>query len=153
MFTSFVTYSRYTVAGAYAMECEHILGRLENGFAADFVVVNSEILWEPQILLDYKPHVVVVGGEIVHNATEPSSSLDAQDSEISPQGGPYIAGKNGVIQAPFLFTGINTYNEVEPDTSLEDDVSVQGSNPFKNPSLKCCRACFLKQKFCFSSSK
>eukprot|EP01036_Dinobryon_divergens_P027009 gene27009-35715_t len=71
----------YTVGAAYAAHCEHILGRIEVGFAADLVFVDPMIatvsgsdssssssspdILRADLLHDFVPYMVMVGGQIV----------------------------------------------------------------------------------------
>lgn len=105
----------YTVGGAFAGNCEGSLGRIENGTAADFVVVDpsiihaTEVAASKKLLRGYAPDVVVVGGEIVHTSTTSPvfitigvdkalhrglQAVSVAESNVA-MGGPYVPGKNG----------------------------------------------------------
>jgi hypothetical protein len=107
----------YTQGGAFAGDCEGSLGRIEDGAAGDFVIVDPLVaragedpLCRP-LLRDCVPDVVCVGGEVVRvsdssrvpiaaTAQAPQRHRGLRKSGDSPpapvtMGGPYIPGKNG----------------------------------------------------------
>lgn len=93
----------YTKGGAYAAKCEHVLGSIEVGFAADLVLVNNEILHDPRLLQTLKPDLVLVGGRIAHASLEFTGVIDngstlglkeARSTSVT-LGGPFIPGKAG----------------------------------------------------------
>lgn len=104
----------YTIGAAYAGSCEGTMGRVANGFAGDFVLVDPNITKAGEdnslqsLLYGYVPDVVVVGGEIVHISSDSTvpiiisspelhrglTSNRAVDTPICMEG-PYIPGKNG----------------------------------------------------------
>lgn len=61
----------YTVGAAYASNSERQLGVIEDGFVGDFVLVDPRIIdaeiddANAELLRNYSPEVVVVGGEVV----------------------------------------------------------------------------------------
>ncbi|HSF16074.1 MAG TPA: amidohydrolase [Vicinamibacteria bacterium] len=56
-----------TMAGAYAMHAEDILGSIEVGKLADFVVIPADYMTAPaQDLWKIKPEMTVIGGEVVY---------------------------------------------------------------------------------------
>jgi hypothetical protein len=81
----------YTVGSAYAAQCESDLGRLENGFAADFVILDRTVLENSSSLKDLEPRVVVVGGCVT--SYQGASFLPSDYSAATP--GDFIPGKNG----------------------------------------------------------
>lgn len=52
------------VAGAYASECENILGQIRNGFIGDVVLVNPDIVRDNELLYGLVPDAVLVGGRV-----------------------------------------------------------------------------------------
>lgn len=85
----------YTVGAAYAAGCETFLGSLEVGYAADFVVIDADVLNDNRLLATMKPHTVVVGGIISYSRDSvPSDETPLLCSEVA-MAGPYIPGKNG----------------------------------------------------------
>lgn len=119
----------YTVGGAFASKTEHVLGRIENGYGADFVLVDPRITRAgddiacARILQNYKPEMVVVGGEVVAVSSEWKSAVsvkisnynlsrhrgllaatEAISDSVSSAAkleGPYVPGKNGSIGLEF----------------------------------------------------
>ena len=101
----------YTVGSAYACGSEGILGEIENGFAADFVIVDRDIVDNPVMLKSVAPHLVCVGGIIRYRSLDfvgVITSIDMEaisektDREIDiSMGGPYVPGKNGSISRNF----------------------------------------------------
>lgn len=103
----------YTAGGAYAGNCEGTLGRIENGAAGDFILVDPDIVKAgtdarcKELLHGYSPDVVVVGGEIVHVSSEAAVPIErragahrglqhhtSKSKQILMEG-PYIPGRNG----------------------------------------------------------
>lgn len=111
----------YTIGAAYAGNCEKVLGKIELGYAADLVMIDSKVFDDFTLLQDLEPKMVIVGGDVkyVHsnaglkgitvvskgnqrdlgNSTESSSKRQRRDTSM---GGPYIPGKNG----PFMLSSI-----------------------------------------------
>lgn len=59
----------YTIGGAYQQFMEDKKGRLKPGYYADFVVLDTDIFsCEPEAIRRTKPHMTVIGGEIVFRA-------------------------------------------------------------------------------------
>lgn len=69
----------YTIGGAYAANCEHRLGRIQPGFIADLVFVDPDIVPNPELLYQYKPYMVMVGGQVVCQ-----NEIDRQDKKTPP---------------------------------------------------------------------
>lgn len=82
----------YTINAAKAAgpAAEAVFGRLEAGFAADFVLCDEEVLSNPEKLLNLTPRLVVVGGVVEFRETERATERAPQRLE-----GPFIPGKNG----------------------------------------------------------
>jgi predicted amidohydrolase YtcJ len=56
-----------TMAGAYAMKSEDILGSIEVGKLADFVVIPVDYMTIPaEDIWKIKPDMTVIGGEVVY---------------------------------------------------------------------------------------
>jgi predicted amidohydrolase YtcJ len=85
----------YTKGSAFACHSEHILGSLESGYAADFVLIDEKVALEPDRLETLSPSMVFVGGNVAFDA---ASAVD-QGSDHAPQitsAGPFIPGKGGM---------------------------------------------------------
>ncbi|XP_063447436.1 putative amidohydrolase YtcJ [Mytilus trossulus] len=67
----------YTINGAYAMRQEHIVGSLENGKEADFVVIDSDVMKIPNSKISkIKIKMTVLRGDIIyrHKGKYPKSA-------------------------------------------------------------------------------
>jgi predicted amidohydrolase YtcJ len=84
----------YTVGAAVASQSETYLGKLEDGYLADFVVIDPIVLSNPRLLKTIKPLLSVVGGIIVFDANS-TSSTDILTEQILCTEGPFSPGKNG----------------------------------------------------------
>eukprot|EP00606_Chrysophyceae_sp_TOSAG23-5_P000348 GSChrysophyteH2.ASY1.ANO1.946.1 assembled CDS len=91
----------YTVGGALSCGCDHILGRLEAGYAADLVLVDPAVLTEPHASLKAEHAVrrTLVGGRTCYAYDEQTDSDSAASASASASaaglGGPFQLGKNG----------------------------------------------------------
>ena len=56
----------YTTGAAVAAHAESFLGKIELGYFADFVVVDSAIVGDPMLLQSVRPSYVIVGGKVVY---------------------------------------------------------------------------------------
>lgn len=82
----------YTIGGAFAAKCEHILGSVSEGFAADLVFVNPSIVIDSEALRTCKPSLVMVGGNVMYeNNNDPCIALANLQ-------GPFVPGKGGKIR-------------------------------------------------------
>lgn len=57
-------------AGAYASECENILGQIRNGFIGDVVLVDPDIVRDNELLYGLVPDAVLVGGRVEFISTD-----------------------------------------------------------------------------------
>ena len=57
----------YTTGAAVAAHAESFLGKIEVGYFADFVVVDSAIMGDPWLLQFVRPNYVIVGGKVVYD--------------------------------------------------------------------------------------
>lgn len=92
----------YTVGAALAAGCEHFLGSLETGYAADFVILDVAVLDQHALLQTTEPLLVVVGGSESYRKTTGSEGVGTltdisteEGRSAATMGGPYIPGKNG----------------------------------------------------------
>lgn len=107
----------YTIGAAYAAKCEHVLGRIEKGFAADLVMVDPLALDDCRHLKDLEPDLVIVGGDVkyIHPAagskgiivdtplgvtSQIQKRIKPDPTAPLPQRGPYVPGKNGPLRRP-----------------------------------------------------
>lgn len=79
----------YTRGAAYAARCEHLMGDIAPGYAADLVVVDAAVLETPSLLARALPRLVVVGGQIEH--TDGSLALPPALLAKQYQGGMEVA--------------------------------------------------------------
>lgn len=84
----------YTIGAAFAAQCESNLGRIENGFAADFTVINNSVLMNFSLLKELKSELVCVGGRVTYCKGEPDEQEEIASAGITTSGD-YIPGKNG----------------------------------------------------------
>jgi len=100
----------YSVGGAYCAGYEQLLGQVAVGFVADLVLVSAKVLMDFEELHDLKPAIVMVGGEVTHNACQREGPVLVKQSNIRfkddekhrpcyeeniPGNAPYIPGKAG----------------------------------------------------------
>ena len=69
-------------AGAYASECENILGQIRNGFIGDAVLVNPDIVHNNELLYGLVPDAVLVGGRVEFISSD--SAVEVRYSEAAP---------------------------------------------------------------------
>ena len=81
----------YTVGASYAANCEHVLGKIAPGYAADLILIDRRVLSNNELLKSVQPSLVMVGGRTVftRDALLPSA-------EITTISGPFVPGKNGM---------------------------------------------------------
>ena len=61
-----------TMGGAYAMHAEHILGSIEEGKLADFVVIPVDYMTIPaEDIWRIRPEATIIGGEVVYTRPVP----------------------------------------------------------------------------------
>jgi len=87
----------YTLGAAYACNSEHVLGSIENGYAADLVLVDANIVYDARLLREVEEaSMVIVGGKIVHQMTRGArvGGGGGGGQEGAAQG-PFVPGKNG----------------------------------------------------------
>ena len=128
----------YTLGAAYAAGCETFLGSLEVGYAADFVIIDADVLNDNRLLATMKPHAVVVGGIISYSRDSvPSDETPQFCSEVT-MAGPYIPGKNGR----------------RPDVKKYKSRQVQGvQTRFSEEPLPLNCACRLLGRYCSATYK
>eukprot|EP01038_Epipyxis_sp_PR26KG_P013210 gene13210-17703_t len=113
----------YTLGGAYASKSEHLLGSIEENYAADLVIVDLNIISNPSMLYQYQPKVVMVGGDISHNNYDSSDSSkninikDATDSDFN------ILSTHRTVEI-----GANLTDTTEGFKELHDHVFLPGKN-------------------------
>ena len=110
------------VTGAYASECENILGQIRNGFIGDVVLVNPDIVRDNELLYGLVPDAVLVGGRVefirsdsvvevrysesIHNVPHP---VPVSRSEVDLSSSAYLPGKGGkllhVLYRRWLYNG------------------------------------------------
>ena len=98
----------YTIGAAYAAGSEGFLGRLEVGYAGDFVILDEAVEEDPSLLMIAAPVLVVVGGIVSYSRDEGceggvdaiSSEMEGKSTHEFTMGGPYIPGKNGKLCLP-----------------------------------------------------
>ena len=96
----------YTIGAAYAAGSEGFLGRLEVGYAADFVILDEAVEEDPTLLMTAAPVLVVVGGIVSYSRDESSisgiisSEIEGVSNSTFTMGGPYVPGKNGKLCLP-----------------------------------------------------
>jgi predicted amidohydrolase YtcJ len=88
----------YTMGAAYAAGCDHVLGSIAIGYAADMVLVDPSIVHNPQLLQSSHPWMVIVGGHVSY--THENFQRDAANLSTEPRAelclqGPFIPGKGG----------------------------------------------------------
>ena len=152
----------YTVGSAYAAGCEHFLGRLDVGYAADFVILDPAVVEEPHLLMTIEPSLVVVGGIISYckedtiesssniitataNATTTiDNAVQSYDSKKSPptMGGPYIPGKNGKFCLP-----ARRRKSVEKEKEIEGEREIK-LKTVREESYPLTCACRLLGRYC-----
>lgn len=86
----------YTAGAAYAAGCEDTLGAIKEGFAADMVLIDKDIVTNPRLLSQVKPIMVIVGGKSVYKY-DISTPSTIKSVEMK---GPFVPGKNGSIRSP-----------------------------------------------------
>lgn len=96
-----------SAGAAYACRCEHLLGQVAEGFAADFVLLDRNVVDDPEALLSAEVDVVVVGGRVVFNRDEGRSG----DGEAPIAQGAHVPGRNGDLSAT-RFSSRTTLPEV-----------------------------------------
>ncbi len=141
----------YTVGAAYAAKCEHVLGRVEAGFAADLVVVDPRVAEDSSLLHQLQPDMVFVGGVVSHASTDftqyatsgSSSSALAKSTPTPFHDAPYVPGKGGCISR------VDKYRVAKPQADQNHD-NVCADNQMSNEAF--C-ACILKGKYCMEVSK
>jgi hypothetical protein len=82
----------YTVGAAYAAGAESYLGRVQEGFAADLVLVSKDVVSDPRTLLHCSPRLVLVNGRVIFSS---QSQEGAGGGSFNNMGGPFIPGKAG----------------------------------------------------------
>jgi predicted amidohydrolase YtcJ len=92
----------YTIGAAITSNTETVMGKLEKGFVADFIVVDPAVCREDghSLLKVVKPSMVVVGGKVVYSTTQTSSSsssssFSSSSSSMKTSPGPFVPGKGG----------------------------------------------------------
>jgi predicted amidohydrolase YtcJ len=80
----------YTVGAAYAAGADSYLGRIQEGFAADLVLVTKDVVSDPRTLLHSSPRLVLVNGRVIFSQSQADAS-----GPFSSMGGPFIPGKAG----------------------------------------------------------
>jgi len=99
-----------TVTGAYASECENIIGQIRKGFIGDVVLVNPDIVQDNELLHGLVPDAVLVGGRVEFicsdstvevrysdptRDTPPQNALPGAATDLS--GSTYLPGKGGKL--------------------------------------------------------
>jgi len=94
----------YTREAAYAAGCENDLGSIQNGYAADFILIDPEIMTDPKLLGSVSPDLVCVGGRVTHASNTlfaeyyeegQKSSLSDTATALCQTAGVFSPGKNG----------------------------------------------------------
>ena len=81
---------------AYACKSEHILGRIAPGFAADFVILDKNVVEDPEALLTTSVMSVCVGGRIVYRHDTTGTGTQRQANVME---GAHVPGRNGDLSA------------------------------------------------------
>ena len=92
----------YTVNAAKCAgdAASEVFGQLEEGFAADCVLVDADILSDPRLLHSLVPLMVFIGGHIeVDNRKQATAESENKAPALQ---GPFIPGKNGQMKRGWL---------------------------------------------------
>ena len=84
----------YTIGGAYACGREGEMGRIEEGFFGDCVLIEDDEVGGWEKLKDMKPEIVIVGGRVVYERGKEDGE-DNGGGEGKVLEGPFIPGKGG----------------------------------------------------------
>ena len=75
---------------------EHLLGRIEPGYAADLTLVRPDILTNLSALVSSDAvKCVFIGGKLSYKSAEDPNTWAGADPKAEGLGGPYFPGKNG----------------------------------------------------------
>jgi predicted amidohydrolase YtcJ len=89
----------YTIGAAYACRAEARLGRIQEGYLADFVVLDQDVARDPSQLLTPGLQEVWVNG-VCRVAGDEGGAPGREGAAVV--GGPYVPGKNGPLRQVLL---------------------------------------------------